>query len=141
MARPKKTAPRQAAPRVPAADLPALAVAHVVATVRDVRVAAEFYRRLGLRPVWLRKGMAILELRGGTHLLLFPRQRGRRAATASFDLMAEDLDAAHAQAEANGLSPRPIEHQPRIAHRCFTVDDPDGHRITIYSSHTEGRPV
>jgi catechol 2,3-dioxygenase-like lactoylglutathione lyase family enzyme len=122
--------------------LPSLAVGHVVLRVANVRVAAAFYKQIGLRQVWLRKDLAILELRGGTHLLLFPsigKRRARRAAP--FDLMAEDLDATHATAHARGLAPASIDHEERSGHRFFTIRDPDGQRLTVYSSHTEGRPV
>ena len=122
--------------------LPSFAIAHVVLRVADVRSSAAFYDLLGLRPVWREDGIAILELRGGTHLLLFPskkREKGER--TAPFDLMADDLAAAHASVMAVGLSPSAVGFEPRGGHDFFTVADPDGNRITIYSSHTEGRPV
>ncbi len=104
--------------------------------------AAAFYERLGLRPVWVRPDLAILELRGGTHLLLFPstRQRGTDR-EATFDLMADDLDAMHQRARRRRLVPSAIDSEERSGHRFFTVQDPDGHRVTIYSSHTEGRAV
>jgi catechol 2,3-dioxygenase-like lactoylglutathione lyase family enzyme len=120
--------------------LPSLAVGHVVLRVANVKVAAAFYEQMGLRQVWLRKDLAILELRGGTHLLLFPGI-GKRRRAAPFDLMAEDLDATHATAHARGFAPASIDHEERSGHRFFTIRDPDGQRLTVYSSHTEGRPV
>jgi catechol 2,3-dioxygenase-like lactoylglutathione lyase family enzyme len=122
--------------------LPPLAVGHVVLRVADVALAAAFYQRLGLRPVWLRDDLSILELRGGTHLLLFRRTTKQRAGRAApFDLMAGDLDAVHARADEHGLAPARIAHEPRSGHRFFTIRDPDGNRLTVYSSHTEGRAV
>ena len=54
---------------------PALAIGHVSLRVSDVARAAAFYEALGLRPVMKSPGLAICELRGGTHLMLF-RARG-----------------------------------------------------------------
>jgi len=136
-ARPTKPTRRKAKQQ-----LPALAVGHVVLHVANVTAAAAFYQRLGLRPVWRRDDMAILELRGGTHLLLFRRATKRRSTRpAPFDLMADDLAAAHANADTHGLAPSAIEHEQRSGHRSFSLRDPDGHRLTVYSSHTDGRPV
>lgn len=122
--------------------MPALAVGHVVLHVADTQITERFYRRLGLRPVWLAPAMAILELRGGTHLLLFrTSRRGRSKRAAPFDLMADDLAAARASARTRRLSPSAIAHDVRSGHTFFVVEDPDGHRVTVYSSHTEGRLV
>lgn len=129
-------------PRPRGALLPALAVGHVVLRVASVEHAAAYYGKLGLRTVWLRADMAILELRGGTHLLLFRTTAKRRARRdAPFDLMADDLDAAHSNARAHRLRPTAIAHEARSGHRFFGLEDPDRHRLTVYSSHTEGRRV
>ncbi len=115
---------------------------HVVLRVPDPEAALAFYERLGLRPVWCAPHLAILELRGGTHLLLFPG--GRRVAAgrdAPFDLMADDLASFRRRASAAGLRPSGIRHERRSGHRFFVVADPSGNRITIYSSHTDGRRV
>ncbi|HEX5052382.1 MAG TPA: glyoxalase/bleomycin resistance/dioxygenase family protein, partial [Planctomycetota bacterium] len=82
-----------------------------------------------------------LELRGGTHLLLFPTRKRRAGRAAPFDLMADDLDASRARAVEHDLAPSAIEDDERSGHRFFTVRDPDGHRLTVYSSHTERRRV
>ena len=50
---------------------PPIAIGHVTLSVSDVGPAADFYRALGLRPILEREELAILELRGGTHLVLF----------------------------------------------------------------------
>src|SRR5262245_17840098 len=101
---------------------PPLAVGHVVLRVANVESAAAFYQQLGLRPVWVRADMAILELRGGTHLLLFATAAKRRAARdAPFDLMADDVDAAHANAKACRLAPSRIQLEQRSGHRFFSL--------------------
>jgi hypothetical protein len=77
----------------------------------------------------------VLELRGGTHLVLVPGAPPDTA-EAPFDLMVEDLDATHGEWKARGLDPSPIE-RGRI-HASFTLRDPDGYRVTVNSSHVIG---
>lgn len=115
---------------------------HVVLRVPDPEAAATFYERLGLRPVWRAPHLAILELRGGTHLLLFPGGRRSRAGRdAPFDLMADELVEFRTRVAAAGLRPTGLRHERRSGHRFFVVTDPAGNQITVYSSHTEGRRV
>src|SRR6202158_2412975 len=49
---------------------PELAVAHVVCKVADLKSSCQFYSNLGLPPFAIDEKVAIIELRGGTHLLL-----------------------------------------------------------------------
>ena len=53
-----------------------------------------------------------------------------------FDLMVDDIDATHDQWRARGLDPSPIEHGR--THAAFSVRDPDGHLVTVNSSHVIG---
>jgi catechol 2,3-dioxygenase-like lactoylglutathione lyase family enzyme len=121
---------------------PAVAIGHVTLRVSDVKAAASFYVALGMRPIMERSEMAILELRGGTHLLLFrAKGRPRSGPVRSFDLMVDDVDAARADAVAHGLSPAESKDDPLGGHRYFEVSDPDGHVLSVYSSHVGHRPV
>ncbi|HXQ47989.1 MAG TPA: VOC family protein, partial [Caulobacteraceae bacterium] len=52
---------------------PPVGVGHMALTVTDVEASSRFYATLGLRIVGKADDMSILELRGGTHLLLFQR--------------------------------------------------------------------
>jgi catechol 2,3-dioxygenase-like lactoylglutathione lyase family enzyme len=97
--------------------------------------SADFWRDLGMRELVRNSEVAVLELRGGTHLVLAPGERSEPA-VAPFDLMVDDLDATHAAWLERGLAPSPIE-RGRI-HSSFTVFDPDGYRVTINSSHVAG---
>ncbi|MBL8751082.1 MAG: VOC family protein [Planctomycetes bacterium] len=136
MPKPARRAPRRRESRPP------VAVGHVVLRVPDPEAAAAFYERLGLRPVWCAPHLAILELRGGTHLLLFPGgRRARSDRAAPFDLMADDLADFRGRTSAAGLRPSQTRLERRSGHRFFSVVDPAGNRITIYSSHTDGRRV
>ena len=47
-----------------------LAVAHLVLKVADLKSSCQFYSKLGLPPFATDNKVAIIELRGGTHLLL-----------------------------------------------------------------------
>ena len=47
-----------------------LAVAHLVFKVADLKSSCQFYSNLGLPPFAIDEKVAIIELRGGTHLLL-----------------------------------------------------------------------
>ena len=96
-------------------------------------------RDLGLRPVVSRAEVAVLELRGGTHLVLVAKPVVD-AGEAGFDLMVEDLRATHEAFVAQGLAPTPIE---RVSpdHERFLVREPAGHTIAIFSNHGSGMPV
>ncbi len=92
-----------------------------------------------MRPVYSGDDMAIFELRGGTHLLIFPTESPPEPGTAApFDLMVDDVDATHDDWDARGLAPSPLATSSSGNHRTFTVTDPDGTVLTVYSSHVMG---
>lgn len=110
---------------------------HLVLTGRDTKVAAEFYEAIGMRRIAVMAPFAVMELRGGTHMVvrLDPEAKG---GDAPFDLMVEDLDATYAAWQAKGFTLSEIGKDERQIHRCFTVTDPDGNRIVVNDSHVEG---
>ena len=114
---------------------PPVWIGHVVLGVDDVDSSAEFWRGIGMREVERNPHVAVLELRGGTHLVLVPGDPPADA-DAPFDVMVEDLDETHSAWKALGLDPSPIE-RGRI-HASFTVRDPNGYRVTVNSSHVVG---
>lgn len=115
-------------------------IGHVVLESDRIPESADFMLALGMRSVFRGSKMAILELRGGTHLLIFPKGTVPGGA-ASFDLMVDDLRAFHQRLSAAGLAPTEIEDVPAIHHERFTVREPGGILMTILSSHVEGRAV
>jgi len=121
---------------------PPIAIGHVTLNVSDVGRAADFYRALGLRPILEREELAILELRGGTHLVLF-RAEGEPEAgpVRDFDFMVEDIEAAHTAMRGAGVEGTAINEDHAAGHLWFEVTDPDGHVLRVFSSHTGGRPV
>jgi len=121
-------------------ERPAIAVAHVVMHTPRLAESFAFMRSLGMRPISDGPRVSILEMRGGTHLILM-LDDSATAHDASFDLMVDDLHATHRHLEALGLAPSPIEARPMVSHELFTVREPGGQTITIYSSHAGDRRV
>src|SRR5580765_7557334 len=119
---------------------PRIGIGHVTLRVSDVAKAEAFYRGLGMRPIVLRDGMAILELRGGTHLLLFHADGQPPAGEIhSFDLMVDEVPTFRDELNRAGADVSEIERDERGGHLYFTVKDPDGYVLTVYSSHVSGR--
>ena len=118
---------------------PSVWVGHVVLSVPDVGKSREFFSRLGMRDLGNDGPVAILELRGGTHLILAPGNAPKDDAEAPFDLMVDDLDASHRLFISEGLKPSEIEEGP--FHRYFMLEAPSGHLVTVKSSHVSGEPV
>ena len=119
---------------------PPVAVGHVRLNVKDVGAAARWLEETGLRPIVTMDGLAVLELRGGTHVVVREAERRPKAGSpAPFDLMVDDVDAAHRDYATKGLSPTPIK-RGRI-HDSFELPGPDGWTFTVNSSHASGQPI
>lgn len=102
--------------------------------------SAQFVRTIGMRPIFEGPQVSVYELRGGTHLILMAKETVA-GGNAAFDLMVDDLRATHRRFTELGLAPSAIEARPAIDHEVFTVREPAGHVITIFSSHVSGKPV
>ena len=119
---------------------PPVAVGHVRLPCSDVGAAARWLEAVGLRPIVTRDELAVLELRGGTHVVVRPPERPPApGATAPFDLMVDDIDAAHRDYTEKGLSPTEIK-RGRI-HDSFEVPGPGGWTFAVNSSHASGKPI
>jgi hypothetical protein len=119
---------------------PPVAIGHVRLPVKDVGAAARWLETVGLRPIVTRDELAVLELRGGTHVVVRQSEGPPAPGTAApFDLMVDDVDAAHRDYAEKGLAPSPIS-RGRI-HDSFTIPGPDGWAFTINSSHASGEPI
>jgi catechol 2,3-dioxygenase-like lactoylglutathione lyase family enzyme len=114
---------------------PPVWIGHARLIVSDLSRSADFWRTVGMREVERNEEIVVLELRGGTHLVLRPGTPPGKG-DAPFDLMVEDLKATHAEWERRGLNVSPIE-RGRI-HSAFVLRDPDGHNVTVNSSHVVG---
>jgi hypothetical protein len=119
---------------------PPVAVGHVRLPCADVAAAARWLETAGLRPIVAMADLAVLELRGGTHVVVRKtEQPPAPGMPAPFDLMVDDIDTAHRDYAQKGLSPTPIQ-RGRI-HASFEVAGPGGWTFTINSSHASGKPV
>jgi len=140
-------------------SLPAAALGHFVMRVANLGVSYQFYADLGLRQIGVFPDVAIIELRGGTHILLFPESvEGPIPLTASrlgqrggffnehLDLLINgktrgELEAYRAILLKKGIVAGEIAQESFFGHDYFQLADPDGHGITVYTSHVGELPV
>jgi hypothetical protein len=119
---------------------PPVAVGHVWLPTSDVAAADRWLRSVGLRPIFADDGLAVLELRGGTHVVVRKVDPSPTAGSAApFDLMVDDIEAARRDYAAKGLDPSDIS-RGRI-HDSFHLTGPDGYDFTVTSSHAGGRAI
>ena len=120
---------------------PQIGIGHVALAVNDVAASAHFYAELGLKPCFENEGMAILELRGGTHLLLFSRETDPAIpAVERVDLMIAErsragLEAYRESIVARGLAAGPIPDEEFYGHHMLRLRDPDGNEVVVATSH------
>lgn len=139
--------------------LPSAAIAHFVMKVKDIESSYDFYQGLGLRGCDKFPGMAIIELRGGTHLLLAAKDdpltdtlHGSRIGQRP-DFISEKIDlmiAGHSKSDLEnyrtgliekGYSPSEIAEGSLYGHYYFSMQDPDGYGVSFYTSHCGDKPV
>ena len=117
---------------------PKVAMGHLVHYVSDISKSEAFYRGIGMMSVLKRDDLAILELRGGTHLLLRPLKDGLSVVEeAPFDLMVDNIESFRSELLANQVETTEMVVQEISGHQMFDIRDPDGSKISICSSHTE----
>jgi catechol-2,3-dioxygenase len=130
-----------------------LTVAHLVFKVADLKSSCQFYSSLGIPPFYIDAEGAIIELRGGTHLILLPVDQlaGEGIAESltgqfhkrfseQFDLMIkgkglDELKEYRLELISRGIAAGEIPDQTFFGHHLFCIKDPDGNGITIYTSH------
>ena len=118
-------------------ERPIFAIGHVRLPVEEVGAAHGFFVRHGLRSIFKKPDLAILELRGGTHLILTPAEQPiADGAKAPFDLMVDDVDSVWRRFVDDGVHATEIERGD--IHDLFHVTGPSGYRIRISSSHAAG---
>jgi catechol-2,3-dioxygenase len=130
-----------------------LSVAHLVFKVADLKSSCQFYSNLGIPPFAIDEQVAIIELRGGTHLLLLEVDQKAEEDVAQsvtgqfhkrfseqFDLMIKgkglnELKKYRLELISRGIAAGEIPDETFFGHHLFCVKDPDGNGITIYTSH------
>jgi len=131
-----------------------LAVAHLVFKVVDLKRSCEFYSNLGIPAFFSDQEVAIIELHGGTHLILLSvdSMAGEGIAESltgqfhkrfseQFDLMIEgkgldELKKYRSEIISRGIAAGEIPDETFFGHHLFCIKDPDGNGITIYTSHS-----
>jgi hypothetical protein len=114
---------------------PPVWIGHLFLETPQFSKTFEFLTTIGIRSVVHKANFAVLELRGGTHIVL--RENGSTAsAQATFDLMVDDIDQYHQLCRDQGLAPTNI-HQGSI-HRSFEVQEPGGLTFKFNDSHAVG---
>ena len=130
-----------------------LAVAHLVFKVADLKSSCQFYSNLGIPPFAIDDNSAIIELSGGTHLVLLevdhPDGEGvaesltgqfHERLSEQFDLMIKgeglnELKKYRSELISRGIAAGAIPDETFYGHHLFCIKDPDGNGITIYTSH------
>ncbi|MBI3726629.1 VOC family protein [bacterium] len=117
---------------------PTIAIGHFSLRVSDLARSAEFYLSLGMREAHHRmRNLAILELRGGTHLLLFAAKKKPAAKSLPFDFLVDDVDLLQRALKEKGYRVGPMMRDRFGPHRTFSCPDPDGHVLTFTSEHED----
>jgi catechol 2,3-dioxygenase-like lactoylglutathione lyase family enzyme len=130
-----------------------LAVAHLVFKVADLKRSCQFYSNLGIPAFAIDGKIALIELRGGTHLLLLEVDQlageglaesvtgqFHRKFSEQFDLMIKgkglnELEQYRLELISRGIAAGEIPDETFFGHHLFCIKDPDGNGITIYTSH------
>ena len=130
-----------------------LAVAHLVFRVADLKRSCQFYSNLGLPPFFIEEKVAIIELCGGTHLILLSIDplagedvaesltgQFHKRFSEQFDLMIKgkglnELKEYRLKLISRGIAAGEIPDEMFFGHYLFCIKDPDGNGITLYSSH------
>ena len=111
---------------------PPVWIGHVTLKTRSLNESEAFMKELGMRGIFRGDEVAVLELRGGTHLVLMADEAADPG-LASFDLMVEDLDATYADFQARKFEVSEISEG--TIHNSFTLTEPGGHQIKVNSTH------
>lgn len=111
---------------------PRFGIGHVAVHAGDIEKLTDFYTAIGMRFVVNMGRMAIVELRGGTHIVFQPGQPGN----ATLDLIVDDIDETRSVLEAVGANPGSITRGN--PHDRFTATDPEGNRLIVASNHAIG---
>ena len=75
---------------------PPVWVGHIVMQTNQLDASEDFMIKIGMRPIFKGDDVAILELRGGTHIVL-ARNNDFDPGEVDFDLMVEDITSTHAE--------------------------------------------
>ncbi len=104
---------------------PPVAVGHVRLPVKNVLTTSAFLQEIGLRKIFEKDNFAVLELRGGTHLILEKsRKRTKPGTQAPVDFMVDDVKKSRLEYAKMGMKPTRIKSG--TIHSSFFIPGPDG---------------
>lgn len=119
---------------------PPVAIGHVRIQTHAVDETIDFFKTLGLRGIFRNEEFGVLELRGGTHLIVAKRDKPVRKGTAApFDIMVDDIEKTHMKYTKKDFEPSEI--LTGSIHSSFFIRAPSGHKLKITSSHAGKRAV
>ncbi|HIG42570.1 MAG: VOC family protein [bacterium] len=113
---------------------PPVWIGHVSLKVHSLSESEQFYLKTGLRLIFKNDAVCILELRGGTHLILGV-DANAESGNAEFDFMVENVDESHESYREAGLKVSDISRGD--IHDSFFLTDPSANRITVNSTHVD----
>lgn len=113
-------------------DRPRFGIGHVAIGADDVDALTEFYEEAGMRLVVNMGSAAILELRGGTHLIIQAGPSGG----GTLDLIVDDIDETRRVLDAAGAETGSITRGN--PHDRFIATDPEGNTLVVNSNHAIG---
>ena len=117
---------------------PPVWVGHVAMYSARVAESSKFMQQIGMRLIDSGDEIAVLEMRGGTHLVVTSDSESELI-KGSFDLMVDNLDDTHKQYTELGFAPGEIERGQ--IHDSFELREPGGATIIFNSSHVGNLPV
>lgn len=94
---------------------------------------------MGVRKLLQKDSFAVLELRGGTHIVMRELESGTNVFHADFDFMVDDIDAARTEWEEAGFEVTAVTRGQ--IHDSFEAVAPEGFAIKVNSSHAGSRSV
>jgi hypothetical protein len=117
---------------------PDIWLGHCSLKTSDLDGSHDFMIQIGLRPVFKNEEITILELRGGTHLIM-SFDESAEGGEAKIDFMVEDINATYSSFTSLGL--KLSEMSRGSIHDSFVVSEPGGNQITVNSTHVDDHGI
>lgn len=118
---------------------PPVALGHAFLKTTHAAETIQLFLDIGFRKIVARDEFAVLELRGGTHVVVRAVEPAELPDKVGWDIMVDDIDATHGDYGGRGLTVSEIR-RGRI-HDNFDLTLPDGRPIEVNSSHAGERAV
>lgn len=120
-------------------DRPPVALGHAFLKTTEPGATIELLLSIGFRSIFTKDDFGVLELRGGTHVIVREVESGQLPDDVGWDIMVDDIDATRSEYAGKGLTVSEIRRGK--IHDNFDLTLPDGRPIEINSSHAGDRAV